>query len=140
MGGVSVFQSCYSGPATPTPLPPEDQTSGEQGQHLEHSLIGPLAEDWEWGDVEGDRFGTLLSKAIIKYLISWHLLFFFVITEQQTWKHLLNTSFMLMTVCRAARHVFPPVFYQGLLTLILRVLNNISKKVAGIKNPKGIFA
>lgn len=47
--GLSVFQSCYSGPASPTHHPPEDQTNGEQGQHLEHSLRGLLAEDWEVG-------------------------------------------------------------------------------------------
>lgn len=66
--GLIVFQSCYSGPASPTPHPPEDETNGEQGQHLEHSLRGLLAEDWEVG---GEWFGTL-SKAI-KYLISWDL-------------------------------------------------------------------
>lgn len=48
--GLSVFQSCYSGPASPTPHSPEDQTNGEQGQHLEHSLRSLLAEDWEVGD------------------------------------------------------------------------------------------
>lgn len=71
--GLSVFQSCYSGPASPNPHPPEDQTNGEQGQHLEHSLRGLLAED---GEVGGEWFGTLLSKAI-KYLISWGLCFIF---------------------------------------------------------------